>query len=573
MCRAFRNADVEIGQRAVLIESSMFRTNSQLKAIQQMHEDLDEDFKAMQTRLYNTFISKLKDVISRVERLVDKSTDESGTQVLSIKRGKYIFVKQHLDSAINGMERWQTRFDPTWKLVLLRSTGPTVDKVLNQHDQGDSTHKPAASSLNDMKTLRRMVKDGQSSGVSVFLPASHIEEVHMQPIPFSTTMVYKRGSSQRSYIVDTIDVDLRHLSKHREKMLARNVRSLAEKLHFLELSESLRIGMLQCKGFVKRSEGGFRFVFRQPERTKTDSPPRSLRAMFLAATEHSLTERMNLVKQLARAVSYVHSLGFVHKNIRPETIVGVWINGLSVDLESVFLMGFGHFRAEDGATSLLGDNKWERNLYRHPDRQGLHPEEEYVMEHDIYSLGVCLLEIGLWTSFVAYDAEENPSRGEILNAVEDSQSPTDLKSALVSMAREQLPSRMGDRYCSIVINCLTCLDEDNADFADEAQFQDESGILIGVKYIEKVSFNPQLRERKIDVPADNAWARRYRGIVLLIYHCYFSAPMLPRNDNDYRPRTKYHWTLLSLPHRRELIRYSDLDLRGSSPSRGCEPDA
>ena len=127
-----------------------------------------------------------------------------------------------------------------------------------------------------------------------------------------------------------------------------------------------------------------------------------------------------------------------------------------------------------------------------------------LVEHDIYSLGVCLLEIGLWTSFVAYDAEENPSRGEILNAGEDSQSPTDLKSALVSMAREQLPSRMGDRYCSIVINCLTCLDEDNADFADEAQFQDESGILIGVKYIEKVSFKPQLHERKIDVPPDHA---------------------------------------------------------------------
>lgn len=137
------------------------------------------------------------------------------------------------------------------------------------------------------------------------------------------------------------------------------------------------------------------------------------------------------------------------------------------------------------------------------------------MEHDIYSLGVCLLEIGLWTSFVAYDSEEKPCQGEILNAIPDTQSPTDLKTALVLMAKEQLPSKMGDRYCSIVVNCLTCLDEDNADFADEAQFQDESGILIGVKYIEKVSFNLQLLERKTNVPADNAWARRYRDIALL----------------------------------------------------------
>ena len=29
------------------------------------------------------------------------------------------------------------------------------------------------------------------------------------------------------------------------------------------------------------------------------------------------------------------------------------------------------------------------------ERQGVHPEEQLVMQHDIYSLGVCLLEIGL----------------------------------------------------------------------------------------------------------------------------------------------------------------------------------
>jgi hypothetical protein len=46
---------------------------------------------------------------------------------------------------------------------------------------------------------------------------------------------------------------------------------------------------------------------------------------------------------------------------------------------------------------------------------------------------------------------------------------------------------MGDKYRNIVVNCLTCLDADNADFADQSQFQDEAGIQIGVRYIEKVS--------------------------------------------------------------------------------------
>lgn len=32
------------------------------------------------------------------------------------------------------------------------------------------------------------------------------------------------------------------------------------------------------------------------------------------------------------------------------------------------------------------------------------PEEEYEMRHDVYSLGVCLLEVGLGTSFVSFEA-------------------------------------------------------------------------------------------------------------------------------------------------------------------------
>jgi hypothetical protein len=34
---------------------------------------------------------------------------------------------------------------------------------------------------------------------------------------------------------------------------------------------------------------------------------------------------------------------------------------------------------------------------------------------------------------------------------------------------------------------LTCLDKDNADFGDEREFQDADGILVAVRYIEKVS--------------------------------------------------------------------------------------
>lgn len=47
------------------------------------------------------------------------------------------------------------------------------------------------------------------------------------------------------------------------------------------------------------------------------------------------------------------------------------------------------------------------DIYRHPKRQGLQLDERYNMKHDIYSLGVCLLEIGLWEPFIVENGQGN----------------------------------------------------------------------------------------------------------------------------------------------------------------------
>jgi hypothetical protein len=61
-----------------------------------------------------------------------------------------------------------------------------------------------------------------------------------------------------------------------------------------------------------------------------------------------------------------------------------------------------------------------------------------------------------------------------------------IKRKLVVMAEGRLPGRMGRVYTNVVLSCLTCLDPDNENFGDERNFTDEDGILVGVRYIEKV---------------------------------------------------------------------------------------
>jgi hypothetical protein len=115
------------------------------------------------------------------------------------------------------------------------------------------------------------------------------------------------------------------------------------------------------------------------------------------------------------------------------------------------------------------------------------------MQHDIYSLGVCLLEIGLWRSFVVQDdgGEFVPSPALLSSApgpisdVERVQGDG-LKDQLVALASSELPKWMGTSYSEIVRTCLTCLDPDNVDFGDEREFEDEDGIVVGVRFIQKV---------------------------------------------------------------------------------------
>ncbi|TKA77819.1 Glycogen phosphorylase [Friedmanniomyces simplex] len=49
-----------------------------------------------------------------------------------------------------------------------------------------------------------------------------------------------------------------------------------------------------------------------------------------------------------------------------------------------------------------------------------------------------------------------------------------------------LPQAMGEIYTEIVVSCLTCLDDDNNDFEECGDVDDVDGVLVGVKYIEKV---------------------------------------------------------------------------------------
>lgn len=105
-----------------------------------------------------------------------------------------------------------------------------------------------------------------------------------------------------------------------------------------------------------------------------------------------------------------------------------------------------------------------------------------------------MLEIGIGESLVVFESEAGaPQASPLISGVVDfsikdnKKRAFEIKRALVKMARDQLPPKMGRKYAETVVTCLTCLDKDDNSFGDEKEFLDENSVVVGVRFIEKVS--------------------------------------------------------------------------------------
>jgi hypothetical protein len=204
-----------------------------------------------------------------------------------------------------------------------------------------------------------------------------------------------------------------------------DVKELARTLAVLGESN----GILQFAGFqilpqTFPADLHVRFVFLFPQ---NHNYPLSLRDLLLAPQGSDIAPvprnyRFLLPTKLAQAILSVHSRNLVHKDIRPETVVvfdAVEASHFPKRIGDLYLTGWHLIRKATAASSRQsGVNEWAVSMYQHPSRQRQVPEGrlnfKYTVGHDIYSLGVCMLELGLWKSLVSYDATGVASESPLL---------------------------------------------------------------------------------------------------------------------------------------------------------------
>ncbi|KAJ5520804.1 hypothetical protein N7463_001257 [Penicillium fimorum] len=469
----FKEAENEIQERVTSIQATWRKISQQLGLLKRVWGTLDEDFRDLQERMLRILQTKLDSAVSQISKLEKRSPSRSRGQEKR-KAARYALdIKKSLDTAILDLQVWERKFDPTWFLIL-RATSPNITPAIDE----SLTKSPDTTTLSAARHIRDALKEEPKRRTSVFLPEDKLLCAQRSRVLLSTFEVCKIPDS-KTFILDSVECDPRTDAS----TFAKDVRALAQKLQNID---PFQFNLLSCLGVVRSKDSvtrkylSFNFIFRMPPNCRG---PQTLRS-HLCGTNRSLSDKVTLAKQLATSVSYLHVLDFVHKGIRPETALILQAND-SQNLH-LFLLGFKTFRTAEGKTMRLGNSEWAENIYQHPERQGISPIVDYTMQHDIYSLGVCLLEIGLWGSFITREGHIN------LPAVyAEIDIPTlarngFLKDHFTELAKNDLPSKIGDKYAQVVANCLTCMDDTNEDFGDLSQFEDEDGILIGVKFIEKV---------------------------------------------------------------------------------------
>lgn len=244
-----------------------------------------------------------------------------------------------------------------------------------------------------------------------------------------------------------------------------------------------KIAVLQCRGVSLPDRDLHDLVFQLPPGLGT---PRTLRRVLLDNSPETLNKdaRIKLALQLCTALSALHSLNIVHKAVRPENIIlippfdsSAAGDGTSpaLTLGKPYLAGFGYNICDGSDLSIEKPYNaiFADIIYLHPRHIGWYRDYEFDKADDIYSLGICLLKIGLWRSLLYWSEEDDwyITREEWdLRAArfytEDGFNKENAwfmrKDKFMRVARDALPVSMSSMYAEVVLSCLNFRESENA---------------------------------------------------------------------------------------------------------------
>lgn len=362
----------------VSIESNWVKMENQIGIMKRVAAagGLSQKLQDVQSQVLSQLEGKLKTASLIIEQLMsEKREDEKKWKhderdIVTVMRGlgdmraskklKYVAKKKSLYEVVDEIEKWQARYDASWILIMQMSStlaSKPIDEELDAQEKKPKHDQiPIIIAAKGIRDAARANQDAKTSDHGPIWISSDDLDLKAKAIGNSSTEIAYIGNDEMVLIDTMISNPAANVNS-----TTKEVRNLARILAEVDPST---FGLLRCRGVIKVPKQNslqllldFKFIFNIPGHL---SNPQSLRAVLLSAASYPLDERLELAKKLTSSVLFVHTVQFVHKNIRPETII-IFQNESSV-IGAPYLAGFEKFRIEDGTTYRAGDSLWDHNL-------------------------------------------------------------------------------------------------------------------------------------------------------------------------------------------------------------------
>ncbi|KAK4212633.1 kinase-like domain-containing protein [Rhypophila decipiens] len=246
--------------------------------------------------------------------------------------------------------------------------------------------------------------------------------------------------------------------------------------YFDALPRDFRV--LRCTGYFHDPlKSSFGFMYEFPAKASDTSPmPVTLKEVIRKFERPDLEAVFELALALVKCVSAFHTVGWLHKNISSHTVLFFDSELLRLfgdnnnvatrqqppqALQNPYVVGLNHTR-ENTTQALTTEASREPKLqlYHHPkylrqsDLSASGGGERFHAKYDWYSVGLVLLELGLWTwtEDMLWVATTKPVLGE---------------TARLRLKSDWLPRlnvRMGRSYRDAVEACLNCEKDEDSDY-------------------------------------------------------------------------------------------------------------
>lgn len=216
-----------------------------------------------------------------------------------------------------------------------------------------------------------------------------------------------------------------------------------------------------CLGYVRDDSDempryALVYDFEAPSRSK-DATLRTLREALTSQQVPSLGKRIALACAIAESLFYLHTVSWLHKDIKSDNIIFIRQHsgetpedGKEVaDISSPILSGFDCSRPDlVDEYSFRYSTMVANELYRHPDLLQL-KTQRYQKSHDMYSLGLVLIEIALWQPIEAIVGIQ-VRQSHLLEISKKLARLDDKDDAL----RLRLAAQVGDGFADVVSRCV-----------------------------------------------------------------------------------------------------------------------